>query len=334
MRFGVYLPSFAWADLGFEQIRRLREFARRAEALGFESLWVAEHLLTAPGLYGVPWLSPIPVLAHVAAVTERIKLGTGILILPLRHPVQLARDLETLIYLSEDRFLLGIGAGWDAHEFEVCGVPLRERGGRTDEVLAILRRLFTERDVSHQGKYYQFDRVTIEPLPPRMPDVWVAGGSKVVTELSPDKPFIVPSVLKRIAGADVWMARAAGTQQMVKDDWQQITDYCRQIGRDPATLTFAHINFTHLVEGDDREKVLATQRPLIERMMGTHRSFEHLQQCYLLGTTAEIVERIRDLERAGLQYLLLGTVDYDVEQLDRWAADILPHFQAPTRATA
>lgn len=329
MRFGVYVPSFAWPDLGFDRIRRLRAFARRAEALGFDSLWVAEHLVTAPGLYGVPWLSPIPVLAHVAACTERIKLGTGILIAPLRQPVMLARELETLIYLSEDRFLLGIGAGWDAHEFDVCGVPLRERGGRTDELIAVLRRLLTEREVSHQGHYYRFDNVTIEPLPPRFPELWIAGGSKLVTELSPDQPYIVPSVLKRIAAADAWLARAAGTGQMVKDDWQQIQAYCRQIGRDPATLLFSHINFTHLVDATDRERALAEQRPRIERVMGSHRSFEHLQECYFLGTTAEIVDRIRDLERAGLEYLILGSFDYDVEQLDRWASEIVPHFRDP-----
>lgn len=328
MRFGVYLPSFAWADLGFEPIRRLREFARRAEALGFESLWVAEHLLTAPGLYGVPWLSPLPVLAHVAACTERIQLGTGILILPIRNPVMLARELETLIYLSEDRFLLGIGPGWDEHEFEVCGVRLKERGGRTDEALEILRRLFTERDVSHHGRYYSFDQVTIDPLPPHFPELWIAGGSKLVTSLSPDQPSIVPSVLRRIARADAWLARAAGTQQMVKDDWQQIQAYCRQVGRDPASLTFAHINFTHLVDTDDREKALAEQRGPFERVMGSHRDFAHLQQCYLLGTTAEIVERIRDLERAGLQYMILGSLDYDLDQLERWASEILPAFRA------
>ena len=328
MRFGVYLPSFAWTDLGFEQIRLMRQFARRAEELGFESLWVAEHLLTAPGLYGVPWLSPLEVLAHVAACTRTIKLGTGILILPLRQPVQLAREIETLIYLSEGRYLLGIGAGWDAHEFEVSGIRLSERGGRTDEVLEILRRLLTERDVSYHGRYYAFERVSIDPLPPSFPELWVAGGSKLVTSLSPDQPQIVPSVLRRIAGADVWLARAAGTQQMVKDDWHQIQIYSQQIGRDPATLTFAHINFTHLVDTDDRERALAEQRPGFERMMGSHRGFDHLQQCYFLGTTQDIVERIRDLERAGLQYLILGSVDYDLDQFERWASEILPRFPA------
>ncbi len=73
---------------------------------------------------------------------------------------------------------------------------------------------------------------------------------------------------------------------------------------------------------------MAEQRPRFERVMGSHRGFEHLQQCYFLGTTDDIVERIRDLEQAGLQYLILGSLDYDVDQLDRWASEILPRFPA------
>src|SRR5256885_10855621 len=87
MRFGVYLPTFAWADLTFEQAARVKTFARKAEDLGFDSLWVAEHFLVAPGLYGTVWMSPLLCLAHAASVTSRIKLATGVLILPYYHPV-------------------------------------------------------------------------------------------------------------------------------------------------------------------------------------------------------------------------------------------------------
>src|SRR6185369_17412248 len=100
-----------------------------------------------------------------------------------------------------------------------------ERGRRTDEMLAALRRLLTERDVSYAGRYYRFEHVTIEPLLPRVPELWVGGGSKIQTSLSPDKPYVAPAVLARIAGADGWLARAAGNQQMVKDDVQAIRDH-------------------------------------------------------------------------------------------------------------
>jgi len=166
MRFGVYIPTFAGRDLGFDQAARVKEFARKAEALGFDALWVAEHFLEAPGLYGTVWMSPLLCLAHAASVTTRIRLATGLLILPYYHPVTLAREIQTLWHLSSGRFVLGVGPGWDQHEFQTLGMKLSERGRRTDEMMAALRRLLTERDVSFAGRYYPFEHVTIEPLLP------------------------------------------------------------------------------------------------------------------------------------------------------------------------
>src|SRR5256712_13276517 len=136
MRFGVYLPTFAWRDLRFDQAARVKEFARKAESLGFDALWVAEHFLEAPGLYGTVWMSPLLCLAHAASVTTRIRLATGLLILPYYHPVTLAREIQTLWHLSGGRFVLGVGPGWDQHEFETLAMRLGERGGRADEVIA------------------------------------------------------------------------------------------------------------------------------------------------------------------------------------------------------
>jgi probable F420-dependent oxidoreductase len=330
MRFGVYLPTFAWRDLRFDQAARVKEFARRAEALGFDALWVAEHFLEAPGLYGTVWMSPLLCLAHAASVTTRIRLATGLLIAPYYHPVPLAREIQTLWHLSGGRFVLGIGPGWDQHEFETLGMKLSERGRRTDEIIAALRRLLTERDVSFEGRYYRFQHVTIEPRLPRFPELWVGGGSKIQTSLSPDKPYVVPAVLARIAAADGWLARAAGSQQMVKDDVSAIRDHCVKVGRDPDSLRYGHLNFAHLVDTADREEALRIQRPIFERVMGAHRTFENLQQSYFLGTTREMVERIRDLEAAGIQDMVLATCDYDLDQLERFATDMVGRF-APAR---
>jgi probable F420-dependent oxidoreductase len=326
MRFGVYLPTFAWRDLSFDQAARVKEFARKAEALGFDALWVAEHFLEAPGLYSTVWMSPLLCLAHAASVTMRIRLATGLLILPYYHPVTLAREIQTLWHLSGGRFVLGVGPGWDQHEFETLGMKLAERGRRTDEMIVALRRLLTERDVSFAGRYYQFEHVTIEPLLPRFPELWVGGGSKIQTSLSPDKPYIAPAVLARIAAADGWLARAAGSQQMVKNDVRASRDHLAGVGRDPDTLHYGHLNFLHLVDATDHEEALSLQRPVFERVMGTYRSFENLQQSYFLGTTPEIIERIRDLEANGIQDMILATCDYDLDQLERFASEIVGRF--------
>ncbi len=329
MRFGLMLPSFSFADLDYAKAARLRDFATRAEAMGFEALWVAEHLLTARGLYGTSWLSPLETLAFAAGCTSRINIATGILIPPIRNPVFMAKEIASLHMLSGGRFELGVGVGWDAREFAVAGVKLGERGGRTDEILDIFARLWTGEPVTHRGRYYRFEEVAIDPPLPTPPRLWVAGGSKLKTALSPDPEIIAPTVLERICHrADGWLARAAGSNDSVIADWRQITRRLDQIGRDRASLTFGHLNFAHVVPTDDNARALAVQRPLFERVMGTHRSFEHLRTCYLLGTPGRMRERIAELSEAGLEYLVLSPVDYDLEQLDLWEEELLRHFRA------
>src|SRR5258708_31746760 len=116
MGFGLSRPSVSFPELDYARAARLRDFAVRAEALGYEALWVAEHLLTARGLYGTAWLSPLETLAFVAGATTRIKIATGILIPPIRNPVFMAKEIASLHMLSGGRFQLGVGVGWDPRE--------------------------------------------------------------------------------------------------------------------------------------------------------------------------------------------------------------------------
>lgn len=327
MRFGVMLPSFSFPELDHATCGRLRDFCQRAEADGYDAIWVPEHLLTARGLYGTAWLSPLETLSFAAGCTRRITLASGIVIPPIRNPVFLAKELASLVFLSGGRFELGVGVGWDPREFEVAGVPLRERGTRTDEILDIFWKLWTGQEVTHRGRHYAFERVTIDPPLPAMPRLWLAGGSKIATALSPDPPAMAPTVLERICRrADGWLARAAGTNQMVLDDWAQIVRRLEAVGRPRETLTFGHLNFVHVVATDDEAVALREQRPRIERVMGTHRSFEHLQQCYFLGGPKRIRERIAELADGGLQYLVLSPLDYDLGQLALWQEEIVRHF--------
>jgi probable F420-dependent oxidoreductase len=328
VKFGVRLPTWAFWPAPHRAYESIRIVAERAERLGFDSLWAVEHLLTAPGLYGASWLEPMMALAHAAAVTDRVKLATGILVAPLRHPLFIAKEVATLQALSGGRGMLGVGTGWDEREFRSIGVPRSERGQRLDEILDVLPRLLTSRDVAHGGRHYRFESVTIDPQLSDVPPIWIAGGGKVATSLSPDPTSITEPVLRRIARHGHWMSRGAGTQDIVKADWRTITAYLAREGRPPDSVVFGHGNWVHLVDARDRDDALRRQRPLFERAMGPHRSFDHLQRSYFMGTTGEIVERIEDLRRAGLQYLVVGLLDYDLEQLDRWATDVFPHFRA------
>ena len=328
MRFGVALPTYSFPDLDYAKAARIRTFAQRAEALGYESLWVIEHLLTAHGLYGTAWLSPLEAASFAAGCTTRIKIATGILIAALRNPVFLAKEIASLEFLSGGRFELGVGVGWDAQEFQVAGVPLKERGRRTDEMLGIFEKLWTGQPVTHHGRYYSFDDVQIDPPLPQKPFLWVAGGSKIKTDMSPDPETMAPSVLERICRrADGWLARAAGSTDSVIADWALIQHRLGELGRAPDSVTFGHVNFAHIVPTDNDAVALAVQRPLLERIMGTHRPFEHLQTCYFLGSPRRLRERIAELRDAGLEFLMLSAFDYDVEQLDLWEDEIIRHFR-------
>ncbi len=332
MKFGLRLPSYAWPDATYEQVGRLGAYARQAETAGFDSLWVIEHLLASPALYAVAWHDPLAVLAHVAAVTEWVRLGTAILVLPLRHPAIVAREVLTLDFLSGGRFILGAGTGWDEQEFATVGVPLKERGARLDEGLEVIRRLLSEESVTHHGRFYDLDEVSMAPRPPKPPQVWIAGGSLGHAPETPDKPYIAPKVLERIGRADGWMSRSSGSDAgMVKADWIVVQDYLRGIGRDPATLTFAHTQFVHISEAPTRDKAIAEQGPFFTRVMGTQRSFEDLAASYLLGTIDDVQRRIADLAAVGLQELIITPVTDDPRQLDLLATHVVAPFRGATQ---
>ena len=133
LRFGVYLPAYVFPGEAAPTVGFLQDFARRAEDLGFDSLWVVDHLFASPPSYRVVFMEPVTTLALVVSATKRVTLGTGILVLPLRDPVVTAKAFANLDAASEGRVVLGVGVGWDEREFHACQVAKKTRGRRMDE---------------------------------------------------------------------------------------------------------------------------------------------------------------------------------------------------------
>jgi probable F420-dependent oxidoreductase len=149
--------------------------ARAAEAAGFDSVWAGDHVS-----FHEPLLDQTVALTTFAAATERILLGSGVLILPLRPPAIVARAFASLDYVSGGRVILGVGIGGEhPRDFEAVGVPVRERGARTDDAMRALRRLFAQSPASYHGRFSSFDGVSIDPRPvqPGGPPLWVGGRS-------------------------------------------------------------------------------------------------------------------------------------------------------------
>jgi alkanesulfonate monooxygenase SsuD/methylene tetrahydromethanopterin reductase-like flavin-dependent oxidoreductase (luciferase family) len=328
LKFGAWIPTYAWADRsgGAKNVRNIRESIERCEKHGID-VWVIDHLLSAPGLYGNAWLEPLETLAYAAAVTSRVKLATGILVLPVRHPVVLAKEISTLCHMSNNRFVFGVGPGWYTREFEVTGSRIEERGRRTDEIIEAVTLLLSKPNVTYNGRYYSFKDVTLDPRPPKLPQIWVSGGSRIPDPNEHDVPVIAKTVMDRIVKAGNWLSRCSGKQEWVKRDWVQLQDHARRLGKDPRAITFGHCNFIHLVEERSHERALAKSKAPFLRAMGRHRSYEHLQECYMIGSIDRINARIQDLVDSGLKYLVLGPVSDDPRQIDLLAKRVMPAFR-------
>ncbi len=238
MQFGLHLPH-----LGRSASRDvLRGFAQAAEAAGFDSLWVSDHVIVPKRLASrypynetgefpfrpdAPFLDPIATLLFVAGCTERARLGTAVLIVPYRNPVVQAKELATLDFVSGGRLILGIGTGWMEEEFAALGVPFAHRGGRTDEYLALMKRLWTSDDTSFSGRYYQLDDVGFAPKPLQQPHppVWGGGHSE-------------PAFRRGGRYCDGWLGANVSAEE-VAAQFGRVQEYAREAGRDPASLTLA-----------------------------------------------------------------------------------------------
>jgi probable F420-dependent oxidoreductase len=174
VRIGSHLPQYGRVA-GPEAIARA---ARHAEELGFADVWVSDHVVhPAAQSYPSPYLfDPLLTLATAAAVTERVGLGTSVLVVPQHNPLWLANALASLDALSAGRLTLAVGVGWSEAEFDALGQSFHDRGRRTDEILELLRTCWREDPTSFHGEHYAFDDLRILPKPAHDIPIWVGGG--------------------------------------------------------------------------------------------------------------------------------------------------------------
>ncbi len=178
MQLGIHLPHIG-RKAGPDAIRRA---AIQAEELGFDDVWVSEHIIV-PKDGGYPpspnFWDPVLTLTWAAACTSRVRLGTSVLVLPLRHPLPLAKELATLQNLSNGRLILGGGVGWLEAEFDALGVPFRERGRRMDEGIAMMQAVWSQDPVTFEAKWIQAKIASMRshPLPIAPIPIWIGGSS-------------------------------------------------------------------------------------------------------------------------------------------------------------
>jgi probable F420-dependent oxidoreductase len=171
---GVILPNYGAGS----SVAGIRRTAELAEELGYDSVWVTEHIIVGPeGVdpYGRVY-DPLVTLGWIAGWTERIGLGTSIVLVPLHHPIHLAKEAATLQELSGGRLTLGFGMGWHEDEYRFMGVPFERRGRRGDEAIRLMRALWSG-EGDFDGEHWSFHDATSEPLPSPPPEIWIGGSS-------------------------------------------------------------------------------------------------------------------------------------------------------------
>jgi alkanesulfonate monooxygenase SsuD/methylene tetrahydromethanopterin reductase-like flavin-dependent oxidoreductase (luciferase family) len=292
--FGLMLPTF---DPYRQGAWRLIEAAARAEELGFDSGWAGDHLQ-----YHAPVLEPYGALAAVAARTRSMRLGFGVMLLALRSPVWVAKQLATLDALAPGRVVLGVGTGGEnPAEFEAAGVPLRERGRRVDEALEIVGRLLEGGPVDHPGPLLPLRSPGLEPVPGRRLPLVVGGRSEAAQA-------------RAARVADAWLAVWLSPQR-VAEGRERIAGLAAAAGRPaPQTLLMVFVNVT-----GDRARARAEVDALTRGQYGL--PLERLERWCLIGDAATVAEGLAAHRAAGADGFVLHPASPDpVAQLEPLAA--------------
>jgi probable F420-dependent oxidoreductase len=310
MRIGVSLPNVG-LDHGKET---LLPVAQAAERLGFDSVWAAHHVVLpyeresrypyqrsgtevamSPGMQ---WLDPIVTLSAIAAVTERVRLGTSVFVLPYRDPVTFAAEAAALDVLSEGRFILGVGVGWMREEFEAIGVPPEERGARTDEHLEVMKVLWRDDPASFDGRFTSFGGIVLATSPRTQggPPIWVGGNTD-------------PALRRALRHGSGWHGFEVFPEEIpeLRDRLERIG---AEIGRDPAELELSVAR--GLIPPGREEESFVPDR----RMLG--------------GSAGAIVDELGRYSEAGVEMVLIQVsllAPLVPEALEWVAAEVLPQLR-------
>ena len=313
-------PQLTFGVAAAGDARHLSEFAQRAEALGFERVTMGEHVMD--GNPPRPTHLALPMAAAAAGSTRRLRVMTGIVIAPLYHPVLLAKLVATVDLVSNGRLDFGIGVSGQREtrmEFEAVGIPVETRGRRTNEMLAVMKRLWTEEHVTHHGDFFDLEDVTLLPHPVQRPHppVWVAGRSD--------------AAMRRAALlGDGWYPYLFSVGRLRSSN-EAVRRHAAEAGRDMSGFHWGVMQPTAIAA--DRQEALAQAVSNVGQRYATPgRSAEDIAQSLCLtGTPEECIAGIEARIEAGVRDFVLGFLASDdtdrLRQMELFARRVLPSFR-------
>jgi probable F420-dependent oxidoreductase len=301
----------------------------RAEAAGFDSVWLGEHHAS-----GTFYPTPLLGLAAVAARTRRVRLGTAVLLLPLHHPLLVAEEAAMVDVISGGRLVLGVGAGYAPEEFEAFGVSVRERGSRLDEAAPLIDRLWREEAVTHEGRHYRLTNATVRPRPvqrPR-PPIWFGG-------------WVEPALRRAARLGEGWLGGPSARLDEVLTCVRQYRQARAEAGRDPDAGEVALLRYVFVAESVERARAIAGgpflrafeatyfrwPHPVVKRPPGELTIERLAEDRIILGDPASCIDRIRHFRQTlGLGLLICRVSVPGISReaaraaLDLLAREVLP----------
>lgn len=299
--------KFGWMT-SMDSLDAVRQTTKLADEIGMDSLWVGDHIA-----FAVPIMDPLLQLAQAAVLSDRLTLGTSVFLLPLRHPVTVAKQVSTLDRLTEGRLIFGVGIGGEfPNEFAACGVPVKERGARLSEGMDVLRKLWSGDKVSHDGKFFPFNDVQMRPKPIQVggPPVWCGGRSE-------------PALKRAGQKADGYISYVV-TPDMYKSALDTMSAAADKANRKVDSFATAHLLFFRIDASFERSWDVATEH-LSERYASDFRN--PAKRYCALGKPEDVAATINQFREAGVRHIIIDSVsplNERHEQVERFAREVTP----------
>lgn len=291
----------------------LTEYGVKMEELGFDSIWVWDHILLGVDP-NFPIVDSLTLLTAIAARTKRIKLSTGILVLPLRNPVLLAKQLATMDQLSRGRLLMAMAVGWYKREFDAVGIPFEQRGRIMDENLEILKRFWTEDKVDGEWTAHKVSAGVMFPKPHQQPRPPLLIGGYV------DK------VLKRAAEkGDGWLTYFYKPEAFVPS-WEKIRRFAAEAGKDPDTMLNG--NQLPIMVGKSRKELEGPMMEWLNKEFDIAAGSQSSMDSAIIGTVDECVDQLKAHLDVGVQKIIFVPYKYELEQCEIIAKEIIPRLRS------
>ncbi len=293
MRFGYVLPCRSWAPIDMQSVRNV---AQRADALGFDDLWVTENTLDDSFS-----LDATVVLTYAAALTTRIRLGASVVVLPQHSPVQIAHQWATLDYASGGRAILGVGLGRPTH-YGAFGVPVEHRVSRFVESIELIKTLWTQPQPNFHGRFFDVEHgMAIRPVQQPHPPIWLGGSH--------------PDAIRRAAKvADGWMAAGGAGKAIMAEAVPMLHEALAKAGRDPKTFPISKRVFMSVHEDASKAKTEA-----LRWFTDVYHNPAMLETNGFYGTPEHAREYIEEMHALGATHLLLNPITRYEEQLEALA---------------